>query len=272
MEFVTERNDIVNMEVDVVVLPANRKLRIGTGASKALFEAAGREQLEAECAIQLEKAKDKGISLVPGVCVPTHAFDLRAKVILHTIVPKWRPKEERKCYEELCQSYAAALVMADEMGMESIAFPVLAAGNNGFDADIAIEIALKSLEQYEPKNKLAQACLVTFEAEITQKVRDLGFTVEEHIDQMHVLDQDMQQAAWWQEEKKRRRQEKEKDKPAVQVAIDQGIEWLQDPEFLIKMAVSAISVAEMVLPKEGWGAQARKVLEVVKPFITGGHK
>ena len=43
MDFKIERNDIAKMLVDAVVLPANWRLVVGTGASMALFEAAGRE-------------------------------------------------------------------------------------------------------------------------------------------------------------------------------------------------------------------------------------
>lgn len=272
MKFKVERNDIAKAEVDAVVLPANWRLRIGTGASMALFEAAGKEQLEAECAIQSEMAKERGIRLVPGVCVPTHAFDLPAKVILHAIVPKWRPKEERKCYEELCESYASALVMADEMGMESIAFPLLAAGNNGFDTDIAIDIALQSLGQYEPQNNLAQAYLITFDTDVTKKIRDRGIEVEERIDRLHVLDQGMHQSKWWHEEQERRKQKKEKDKPAVQAAIDKGVEWIQEPKNLLIVAELALQFAGIALSNDGVMVKAQNALKMAKPLIKGDQK
>ncbi|MDO4797885.1 MAG: macro domain-containing protein [Coriobacteriales bacterium] len=105
MEFKVERNDIARMCVDVVVLPANWRLIAGTGSSLALFEAAGREKLEAECAMRFEEAQKQHKRLVPGTCILTHAYDLPARAILHTIVPKWQNDRSRECYEDLCRRY-----------------------------------------------------------------------------------------------------------------------------------------------------------------------
>jgi len=79
----------------VVVLPANCRLVEGTGTSMALFEAAGREELKAECAMRFEQAKRRNQRLVPGVSILTHAYALPAKAIMHTIVPKWRENKPR---------------------------------------------------------------------------------------------------------------------------------------------------------------------------------
>ena len=272
MKFIVQRNDIASMEADAVVLPANWRLRAGTGASMALFEAAGRKELEAECALKSEQFKRQNMRLVPGVSVPTHAFDLPAKIILHTIVPRWDPKNQQGSYEDLCKSYASALVMADEMGMESIAFPVLASGNNGFDSNVAINIAIQSLEQYQPKHKLALAYLVTFDHEITQNMRDRGFEVEEVIDQLHVLDQDMHQAEVVKRDRARRKEAKAKQKPFVQRKIDDAIDWLKVPEHQAFVLDIALAVAKVALPEEGAGGTTLKALDAVAPFVKKGKK
>lgn len=49
MQFEITRNDITNMAVDAIVLPANLRLREGSGTSKAVFEKAGRKELEKAC-------------------------------------------------------------------------------------------------------------------------------------------------------------------------------------------------------------------------------
>ena len=271
MEFIVQRNDIASMEVDAVVLPANWRLRAGTGASMALFEAAGRKELEAECALKSKQFERQNIRLVPGVSVPTHAFDLPARIILHTIVPKWDQKNQQGSYEDLCKSYASALVMADEMGLESIAFPILASGNNGFDTDVAIDIAIQSLEQYQPKHKLAQAYLVTFGHEITQNMRDRGFDVEEVIDQLHVLDQDMHQAEVIKQDRARRRKAKAKQKPFVQKKIDEAIDWLKIPENLDLVVNLASAIAIKILTK-GADGNALTTLKAAEPAIKKGKK
>ena len=132
--------------------------------------------------------------IVPGVSTLTRAYALPTKTIMHTIVPKWGDDDPQRCYEELCKSYVSALTLADEAGFKSIAFPVLVSGNNGFDPDLAIDIAVESISRYQPKNLLYEAHLVTFDSGITQRIRNRGYQVEEVIDQMRVLDQDVHQA------------------------------------------------------------------------------
>ena len=45
MNFDVVQNDITNMIVDAIVLPANEKLKEGSGTSRAIFEKAGRKAL-----------------------------------------------------------------------------------------------------------------------------------------------------------------------------------------------------------------------------------
>lgn len=265
MKYTIQRNDITKMEVDAIVLPANWKLEVGSGASLAIFEAAGKEDLEAECALQRNEAERNGLRLVPGVSIPTHAFKLPAKIVLHTIVPKWDETNSRKCYEDLVKAYVSALMLADQMGLESIAFPVLAAGNNGFDADLAIKIAIQSFEQFEPATKLALAYLVPFGSYVTQRICELGYEVDEQIDQMQVFEQNMQQAAWMNENKGGVADAREK--PAFKVAIDKGIEWMKQPEHLLLVAQIGIPILEAVIPQEKAGGIVHKALDAVQQFI-----
>lgn len=49
MNFDVVQNDITNMMVDAIVLPANEKLKEGSGTSKAIFTKAGRKELIKAC-------------------------------------------------------------------------------------------------------------------------------------------------------------------------------------------------------------------------------
>ena len=49
MKFKVIRDDITNMCVDAIVLPANKRLKEGSGTSKAIFEKAGRKELVEAC-------------------------------------------------------------------------------------------------------------------------------------------------------------------------------------------------------------------------------
>ncbi|MDO4538083.1 MAG: macro domain-containing protein [Coriobacteriales bacterium] len=275
MEFKVVRNDIAKMDTDVVVLPANRRLAIGTGASMALFEAAGRRELESACSMQLKEAKRRKIKLVPGIAIPTSAYNLPSKIILHTIAPKWRPNKPEESYNELCKAYSGALSVADSMGCESIAFPFLSSGNNGFDADLAMDIAVESLKHFEPKGSLKQAYLVAFGGSITQKMRDRGYEVEEFIGQEDVFNQsDHQHRNHGAKAHGGAGSANVSDMGGFEVAqmIDAGMQWLQDPEHTKMIFTFAVGIARLVLPRSGKFAAVHKVLDFVDTTMFSGGK
>ena len=225
MEFTVQRNDIAVMPVDVIVLPANSWLREGKGASQAIFEKAGRIELRTECGVKRREARRHKIELKPGTSIPTHAYGLPSSVILHTIVPKWVDGKHDE-YEQLCMAYLSALSLTDQMGFESLALPLLASGNNGFDLDIAIEVAIKSIEEYQPKNRLAQVVLVAFDSGATQKLKDAGYEVEEYINELYVLDQGLQQHKMvpiW-------RMAQRFAEGLLNRAMDDALVWLSNPD------------------------------------------
>lgn len=241
MDFIVERNDIAKMEVDAIVLPANPQLRIGPGASKAIFDNAGSKQLEKECAKRLNELKKAGVELAPGMSVVTHAYNLSAQVIVHTIVPKWRGGDHGE-YDELCMAYLSALKVADRMGLYSIAFPLLASGNMGFDIDVAVEVAMRSIEHFKPENNLSEIYLVTYGDNATRKMRDLGFEVKEHVNQMDILDQKVAQAGMVSTAGRKQK----KASPVFENLFDDAIEWLKEPENCEKLIGAALSIMKFV--------------------------
>lgn len=185
MNFNVVRNDITNMKTDAIVLPANTLLKEGSGTSKAIFEKAGRAQLEKACADFLKKYHHVHV----GDAVVTSGYNLEAKYIIHAILPKWIDGDHDE-YAHLSTAYLSALYWADTIGCESIAFPLLASGNNKFDLSLAFEIAKESIESFEPKNKLKDVYLVMYGARATALARENGFDVEEIIDSRYVLEND----------------------------------------------------------------------------------
>ena len=134
------RGNILNVLSEAIVLPANTALREGSGVSTAIFQAAGKKQLTEACR--------KIGSCEEGRAVVTPGFDLKADYIIHTVVPRWIDGQHGE-YERLCASYLAALNAADILGCTSISFPLLGAGNNGYDLDLAFEIAHQTMRQFE---------------------------------------------------------------------------------------------------------------------------
>lgn len=182
MQFELTRNDITKMAVDAIVLPANTQLREGSGTSKAIYEKAGRKELEKACHVALKKDDQ----IYVGGAIPTLAFNLDAKFIIHAIVPKWIDGEHQE-YDKLSSAYLSALGLADVMSCESIAFPLLASGHNRFDQNIAFEIAKESIEAYQPTNKLKRVLLVLYSPKAMQIARTQGFLIEEAIDDVYIL-------------------------------------------------------------------------------------
>lgn len=180
MDYKIVRNDITEMGADAVVLPANIGLIEGSGTSRAIYLKAGEEELKNEC--KKIPSKERYI----GNAVPTKAFNLNAKYIIHAIVPKWKGGGKNE-YNDLTKVYNASLILADQMECESIAFPILGSGNNGFDIRIAFQIAKKSIELFTPKKKLKTVFLVVYNQEMVKLVHEFDESIEEYIDEGYVL-------------------------------------------------------------------------------------
>ena len=181
MRFKVMRNDISEMRVDAVVLPANPKLTEGSGASNAIFDKAGRRELKEACK---KAARDRKLAV--GDTIVTLAYGLEAKYILHTIVPKWKDGSHNE-YELLSSAYLSALAMADMIGCKSVAFPLLASGNNGFDQSLAYEIAKESIESYKPSKKLSKVTLVVYGIGVMAMLKSKKVAVDEVIDEHYIL-------------------------------------------------------------------------------------
>ena len=169
MEFEIVKTNIVNVNADAIVLPANSELKEGSGASAAIFEAAGRRKLTQAC-------KKLGHCEV-GSAVPTLAFDLDAKYIIHAVVPKWIDGTHEE-YDLLSSAYLESLTLAEVMGCQTIAFPLLASGNNGFDLELAFEIAQKNIELFSGIH-LKKVYIVIYGDHITAIMREKGYSIIE---------------------------------------------------------------------------------------------
>lgn len=167
MEIQFYSGDISEFSADAIVLPANENLREGSGSSEAIFKAAGRQELTQACA--------KIGHCDVGHAVPTQAFHLNANFIIHAVVPRWIDGQHNE-YDLLCSAYLSSLYLADTMSCSTIAFPLLASGNNRFDRSIALEIAVQCIESFNGRN-LKKACVVLFGDRTIAFVKDKGYEV-----------------------------------------------------------------------------------------------
>ena len=184
MPFLMIRNDITKVAADAIVNPANRNLLQGSGTSRAIYQAAGEQELTAACeAIGY-------CDLGKAVCTP--AFRLPAKYIFHAVCPAWQGGVAGEA-EQLASAYHSALELAVEHRCESVAFPLLSSGNYGYPKEQAFRIAVDIITQYVMEHDLT-VYLVLYDRHSLAVSRKLFASVEEYIDDHYVATKD---ESWW---------------------------------------------------------------------------
>lgn len=251
MEFRILKGNIIDARVDAIVLPANTKLKEGSGASEAIFKAAGRENLTKAC-------KNRGYCEV-GSAVATFGFDLSANCIIHAVVPKWKGGKHKE-YETLCLTYFSALQLADTMGCKSIAFPLLASGNNGFDMELALEIALESIDSFKAQ-KLEEVILVVYGNTVAEMIRGKGMEVG-------VLPSNLEKDKMIYKRTKEEEEQKKELKKYWEEQIKIGLEILKKPETKVILEKCVDTAIKMVCKRNQF---AGEILIGVKDIIKKGE-
>jgi len=177
MPFEIVRNDITNMQVDAIVNTANPEPIIGYGCDAGIHKKAGPELLE---------ARKKIGSIGAGKCAITPAFELDARYVIHAVGPIWQDGSHN---EEalLSRCYKSALELAKEHNCESIAFPLLSAGNHDFPKPLALQIAIREFSSFLLENDM-QIYLVVFSCDAFALSEKLFQSVASYIDETYIRD------------------------------------------------------------------------------------
>jgi O-acetyl-ADP-ribose deacetylase (regulator of RNase III) len=110
------RDDITDMEVDAFVYDITEDVKLGAGHGSAIQQRGG---------VKIQEALDEIGRCPVGEAVITTGGLLKAKHIIHANGPKFcEPDEEGK----LRRATQAALTLAEENGLETLAFPPMGTG------------------------------------------------------------------------------------------------------------------------------------------------
>ncbi|GEN29297.1 Appr-1-p processing protein [Halovibrio variabilis] len=129
-------------DVDAVVNAANAQLRTGGGVAGALHRAAGPG---------LAEEGQPMAPINPGQAVLTGGHNLPNRWVIHCLGPVYgidKPEDQL-----LADCYRNALKLADEHGIERLAFPALSTGAFGYPAEEAARVCAATLESILPSLK-----------------------------------------------------------------------------------------------------------------------
>lgn len=172
------RNDISKVKADAIVNSANKAPICGGGAEYHIYNAAGYNDL-------LKAREQVGPLKVAQVAV-TPAFALQAKYIIHTVGPKWNGGDSGEALA-LANCYRGALEKAQELGCQSIAFPLISSGVFKFPKDSALKIALNAIGEFLQANEM-DVMLVVFDRKAFEVSEELSDDIQAFIDDNYVQD------------------------------------------------------------------------------------
>lgn len=148
------KGDITTLKIDAIVNAANSAMLgcfypMHKCIDNAIHSAAG-TRLRLFCRDIINKS---GGYLETGDAKITPAFNLPCKYILHAVGPIIKDKVSKKDEELLSLCYKSCLNLVVENNIESVAFCCISTGEFKFPNDLAVDIALSSVNDFLKENK-----------------------------------------------------------------------------------------------------------------------
>ena len=147
------QGDIASQDdVTAVVNAANAELRSGGGVAGAIHRAAGPG---------LEEEARPLAPISPGEAVITGGHRLPNRYVIHVLGPVYG--QDRPEAELLASCYRNSLALAEEHGIESVAFPAISTGIFGYPVEEAAKVAIgKVVEETKSLEKVRLIRFVLF--------------------------------------------------------------------------------------------------------------
>jgi len=136
------QGDITSIAADAIVNAANSSLMPGAEVDCSVHGAAGPE-LETACREIIDKNYPHG--LPPGIAVATKAYNLKARIIIHTVGPIYGSQD----INLLVNCYRNSLNLAEGNRCRTIAFPPISTGAYGVPMLKSAEIVKRVLQFFK---------------------------------------------------------------------------------------------------------------------------
>ncbi|WP_155373743.1 macro domain-containing protein [Catellatospora vulcania] len=153
--------DITKQAVDAVVNTANSVMRGGSGGVNAAIHRVGGPAILHDCVTRFPNG------LAIGDAGWTTAGNLPAKWVIHTVSPNHSVGQTDRGLLASC--YRRALEVADELGVRSLAFPLIGSGAYGWPRPEAVAAAVETIAS--SNTRVDQVRLVVADEDFLKEVR-----------------------------------------------------------------------------------------------------
>ena len=145
-------DNILLLSVDAIVNPANSRLSHGGGLAAQIDKVSGGVIQELSWDLLSNRNSIGGVET--GTAVYTQAGgNLKCRYVIHAVGPNAHEiQNEEKCKKLLQKTCLSALKVAEDLGLQSIAFPAISSGLFGMNKEVVAEVIIDTLVNYKQKN------------------------------------------------------------------------------------------------------------------------
>ena len=147
------QGDITGEAVDAIVNAANEGLAHGGGVAGAIVRKGG---------YGIQDESDRIGRVAVGSAAITGAGTLPARFVIHAVGPHWNGFTPEENDRLLRSATIAALEIARERGLRSIAFPAIASGIFGFPKNRCARVMLEAVSDWVSDHTEAAPCDLRF--------------------------------------------------------------------------------------------------------------